>query len=284
MSAPTKETLIQKAGSPKVLPAVAKKVLDLVAGEDTSIVQLCRVIEKDQTISANLLKIANSPFYGLRQEVSSLNQAVVILGFGAIKELVVTISTKCQYKRFGITEKMLWEHSIGAAIAAKRLAVGKGRDLEGIAFLGGLMHDFGKVIMNNEAPEIFLQVMQEIYNEGLEPLASESKLFGYNHAELGADVLRAWGFPSLLSSILKHHHLTTRPLTNFGDALEAQAVACIHLADAICKHLGIGYRAPSVSASLHELPSAVLLGFDNAQIEALCADILQAYEAEKAAY
>jgi putative nucleotidyltransferase with HDIG domain len=280
----TKDMLIKKAGAPKVLPAVAKKVLDLAASDDTSITQLCRVIEKDQTISAGVLKIANSAFYGLRQEVASLNQAVVILGFACIKELVIAISTKLQYKRFGITEQMLWDHSIGAAIAARRLAAGKGKDLEEIAFLGGLMHDFGKVVMNNEAPEMFLQVMQEVYNEGREPLETETRLFGFNHAELGAEVLRAWGFPLLLSSILEHHHLIARTLADFPDSLEARAIACINVADTVCKHLGIGYRTPMPASPLLECPAAIMLGFDRTHIDVLCAEILQAYEAEKASF
>lgn len=284
MGIPSKEMLIRKAGDPKVLPSVAKKVLDMVGDENTSNTALCTVISRDQTISASVLKIANSAYYGLRNEVTSLNQAVVILGFAALKDLVVTVSTKLQYKRFGITEQMMWDHSIGAAVAAREVARGHGRDLEEMAFLGGLMHDFGKVVMNNEAPEAYLEVMQETYNEGKDAIEAETSVFGYTHTEIGAMVLDQWGFPPVLISVLRSHHLQGCTLEGLSDPFEARAIACIHLADALCKRLGIGYRCAVGELQLDRLPSAVFLGLDSGKIERLSQAASDKYEAEKAAF
>ncbi len=284
MGVPSKEQLIKKAGDPKVLPSVARKVLEMVNNADTSNSQLCSVIEKDQTISASILKIANSAFYGLRQEVTSLNQAIVILGFNALRDLVITVSTKLQYKNFGITEQMMWDHSIGAAIAAKRIAAGRGKDLEEIAFLGGLMHDFGKVVMNNEAPDAYLQVMQDSYNEGIQPMAAEDNVFGYNHTEIGPLVLSEWGFPPMLIEVLKNHHLNYCSLEDFEDGLAARAVACCHLANCICKKIGIGYRTPDDSVDLASLPSVAFLAIAPDKLDPMLNEIAEAYEAEKAAF
>lgn len=284
MGIPSKEMLIRKAGDPKVLPSVAKKVLEMVNDENTSNTALCNVISRDQTISASVLKIANSAYYGLRNEVTSLNQAVVILGFTALKDLVVTVSTKLQYKRFGITEQMMWDHSIGAAVAAREIARGHGRDMEEMAFLGGLMHDFGKVVMNNEAPEAYLEVMQETYNEGKEAIEAEASVFGYTHTEIGAMVLTEWGFPQVLISMLRSHHLQDCTPEGFSDPFEARAVSCIHLADSLCKRLGIGYRCPVQGIQLDELVSTRYLGFDAGTIERLRQTASDKYEAEKAAF
>ncbi len=284
MNAPAKEQLIRKAGDPKVLPSVARKVLELVGSDSTSNVELCRVIERDQTISASILKIANSAFYGLRQEVTSLNQAIVILGFNALKDLVITISTKLQYKKFGITEQMMWDHSIGAAIAARHIVEGRGRDLEEIAFLGGLMHDFGKVVMNNEAPEVFLEVMQEIYNDGCEPIEAEQRTFGYTHSEIGSSVLREWGFPSVLADILDYHHLDTCTLDDIKDPFVAKAVASINLANSICKVLGIGYRSANETLEPSKLSSAQMLSLSDEELKKLCSAVHDSFQAEKSSF
>ena len=130
MNIPDKKALIQKAGDPKVLPFVARKVLKTMSRESSSSSELCDIMEKDQTIAARVLKISNSAFYGLRQEVSSLKQAIMILGFSTIKSLVLSASTKSIYKKFGITEQLLWDHSVGVAIAARLISGRFGGEME----------------------------------------------------------------------------------------------------------------------------------------------------------
>ena len=122
MDIPVKEILIKNAGDLKVLPFVARKVLDTVGDERSSVSDLSDVIEKDQTISARVLKISNSALYGLRQEVTSVHHALLLLGFKTIRSLVLSVSTKSLYKQFGMKEKIIWDHSVGAAIASKVVA------------------------------------------------------------------------------------------------------------------------------------------------------------------
>ena len=123
-----KEELIKKASDPKVLPFVAKRALEIVGDENVSIAEICHVIEKDQTITTSVLKIANSAFYGLRSEVTSIRQAVMVLGLKALRNIVLAVSTKLQYKKFGITEQLMWEHSIGAALAARHFSFPAGKE------------------------------------------------------------------------------------------------------------------------------------------------------------
>ncbi|MBI5408145.1 MAG: HDOD domain-containing protein [Nitrospirae bacterium] len=284
MSALTKDDLIKKVGDLKVLPFVARKVLETLNDENCSIDDLNDIIEKDQTLAARVLKISNSALYGLRHEVTSLRQAILLLGFKTIRSLVLSVSTRALYKNFGMTEKILWDHSIGAAISAKIISTGLGSEVGEVAFIGGLMHDLGKVVMNNESPDVFAEVMMKIYNEGVDSITAEEEAYGYNHAEIGARVTEKWGFSPLLVNILENHHLRNYKLEDIKDPLTIKSIACVNLADHVCKVLGIGYRNPDETVELHKLPSAVFLGLSKDRLNNLVVKINETYNNEKAIF
>ena len=278
------DELVENAGDLNVLPFVARKVLELVGSDSSTASQISSVIEKDQTIAARVLKVSNSALYGLRKEVGNLQQAVTLLGLNVVNSLVIALSTKSLYKKFGIAEQMMWDHSIGTSIAARLASSGLGQDVEGVAFIGGLMHDLGKVILNNESPEAFSEVMMKTYNEGLDSITAEEEVFGYNHTEIGSRVAEKWGFPSIHVTILKNHHLNNCKLEDIEEPAVANVIACIHLANNICKILGIGYRSANESISAHELPSAVFLNFTEEKLEMLMKEVGESYEKEKSIF
>ena len=284
MNIPAKDDVIKKVGDLKVLPFVARKLLETISNDKVSISDLNDMIEKDQTITARVLKISNSALYGLRHEVTSLQQAIMILGFKTIRSLVLSISTKSLYKQFGITEQMMWDHSIGAAIAAKVISADLGRELGDIAFTGGLMHDLGKVIMNNETPEAFAEVMMNMYNEGISSIIAEEEIYGYNHSEIGSKVIAKWGLSVALVEILAKHHLNNCSLDDIKDPVVAKGLSCVHLADNICRALGIGYKEPDETLLLHELPSAVFLNMNEAALAKLAEEIRETYNREKSIF
>ncbi len=280
----TKDELINKAGDMKALPVVARKALDTLNKDGCTVDDLTGIIEKDQAIAARILKISNSALYGLRQEVTSLQYAMMVLGFKTIKSLVLAATTRSLYKKFGITEQMMWDHSVGSGIAAKMIAKGMGGEIEDIAFVGGLMHDMGKVIMNNETPDVFTEVMMDIYNDNVESITAENNAYGFNHTEIGEGVSKKWKFSPILIDILGNHHLNTCKLEEIGDDLKAKSIACVNLADNICKSLGIGSRNPDDSIVLHDLPSAAFLGFSKAKLDELVISVSETYAAEKSAF
>ena len=280
----SKEDLIKKAGDINVLPSVARKILDALGDESFSINDLEHIIETDQALAVKVLKISNSALYGLSQEVTSLQQALMVLGSKTIKSLVLSISTKSLYNKFGITEQKMWDHSVGAAFASWLLSTGHGRAVAEIAFIGGLMHDLGKVFMNNEAPDAFTEVMEKTYNEGMDSLTAEEDVYGYNHAEIGCILAEKWGFPSLLVRIIEMHHLNNNKLEDIDDTVTAKGIACVNLANYFCKSLGIGYREPLESVELHTLPSAVFLKISSDRVESLKTEIMETYENEKSVF
>lgn len=282
MEIPSKEELVKNASNPKVLPFVAQRVLEKVNDDNTTIATMTDIIEKDQTISASILRISNSAFYGLRSEVSSLRQAILVLGLNAIKDLVITVSTKSQFKNYGITEKMMWDHAIGAGIAARLISSDLQREVQDVSFLSGLMHDFGKVVMNNASHDAYLEVMQKTYNEKISAIDAEESIFGYNHTDVGSLVMLGWGFPPVYVQVLDKHHLRKCKLEEIKDPKIARSIACINLADFICKKLGIGYREPYDSIVLEELPSKAFLGISDERIEELKKRVNECYEEERA--
>jgi len=280
----TKEKLVTKAGDLQVLPFVARKALDILNNSNCSIDDLSEIIEKDQTIAARILKISNSALYGMRQEVNSLQRAMMILGIKTMRSLILTATTKSLYKKFGITEQMMWDHSVGAGIASKLIAQDLGSEVEDIAFIGGLMHDLGKVIMNNETPELFSEAMMNIYNENIDSITAERDIYGFDHTEIGAGVVKKWKFSPILIDIIGKHHLHNCTLEDLGDDLQAKSVACVNLADNICRVQGIGYRNPDESIVLHELPSAVFLGKNKDTLDKLLPEVSETYVREKSAF
>jgi len=280
----SKDELINKAGDLKVFPFVARKALDILNNENCSIDDLSAVIEKDQTIAARILKISNSALYGLRQEVTSLQHALLILGFKTLRSIVLTATTRSLYKKFGMTEKIIWDHSVGAAIGAKLISRGFGSDVVDTAFVGGLMHDLGKVIMNNETPEAYSEVMMKMYNEGMDSITAEKEIYGYDHTDVGAGVTGKWKFAAPLVQVLKEHHLNNCRLEDISDPITAKSVACVHLADHVCKLLGIGYREADESVLLHELPSAVYLDLGKNNLDKLVNEISETYNTEKSVF
>jgi HD-like signal output (HDOD) protein len=231
---PEKSYLIKKVGDLKVLPFVARKMLDTMGDENCSLTDLGEIIEKDQTLTARVLKISNSAMYGLRQQVTSLQHALMILGLKTIRSLVLSVSTRSLYKKFGMTEKIIWDHSVGAAIGSKIISKGIGTEVEDVSFIGGLMHDMGKVVLNNETPEVFAKVMMNIYNRGESSLKAENDMYGYNHSEIGSLVVKKWGFPAILTEILEKHHLNVQNLSAIESPLVAKSIACVNLADRVC--------------------------------------------------
>jgi putative nucleotidyltransferase with HDIG domain len=284
MSVITQKDLIRKVGDLKVLPFVARKVLDTISNDNLSFSDLANIIEKDQTIAARVLKVSNSALYGLRQEVNSIQQALLILGLKTIRSLVLSLSTKSLYKKFGMTEQKMWDHSVATATAARIISATLGSEVSDIAFIGGLMHDLGKVILNNETPELFTEVMMRTYNEGISSVEAEQELYGYDHAVIGASVSEKWGFPDMIREIIEKHHLNTVKLEDIEDAVTAKGIACVNLSDYISKVLGIGYREPDESIVLSELPSAVFLKFNKEKLNSFVEEIKETYDNEKAIF
>jgi putative nucleotidyltransferase with HDIG domain len=236
------ETAIMTAADLPTIPVVAIKVMQLIESENATAEELAKIVASDPAVAARVLKISNSSFYGCQRQIQTLSAAIVVLGFSTLRSLVVAASVKQVYKPYGLTEKMLWEHSFGAGLAARIIASQTRAANQEEAFLAGLFHDIGKIIMNSLDRDKFQEVMQHCYNEGISFGESERGIYPFCHAEVGAYVIKKWNLPEvLITAILQHH---TMEFSESDPPSVVTLTAVTSLADMFCLKLGIGSRTP----------------------------------------
>lgn len=236
------ERIILKTGDIPTIPVVATRVLQLLEDPRTTADDLARAVAADPAIAARVLKISNSSFYGCQRQIQTLSAAVMVLGFATLKSLVIAASVKEVYRPYGLIEKMLWEHSFGAGLAARIIARNLSSVNEETAFLAGLFHDIGKIIMNTTDHERFQLIMERVYNEKVPFWEAEGENFPWTHSDVGALVMKKWNFPAELVTAVRHHHDLT-----FGDEDDEATVmltAVTFLANRFCHKFGIGEREP----------------------------------------
>lgn len=253
------ETLIMSAVDLPTIPLVATKVIEMIEQEDVTIEKLAHTVSTDPAVAARILKLSNSAYYGCQRQINTLSAAIMLLGFKTLKSLVVAVSLKQISKRFGLTEKMLWEHAVGAALAARLITTHTKFINEETGFLAGLFHDIGKTIMNDQDPQKFQSVIVRCYNDGLPFEEVERSVYQFSHAEVGALVIKKWNFPESLSTAIMYHHQF--PTAQLSDQYELFLTATTGLADKFCKRLGIGSRQPETGLNLAAQPEAKLLGY-----------------------
>jgi len=261
------------------MPVVATKVLQLVESGKADAAEISRAISSDPAVSARILKISNSTFYGCRRKIQTLAEAVVVLGHNTLKGLAVAASLKEIYKPAGLIENMLWEHSFGAALAAKIIAGHTPQVSADEAFLAGLFHDLGKIIMNLREKEKFQQVIERCYNEMLMFEEVEMTIFPYTHAELGAYVLEKWNLPEdLITAVMLHH---TFAFPDPENIYQQNMTAITSLADLICVKLGIGTRTAMEELDLNRSQAARILELDENRLNLITESVAENYMRDK---
>lgn len=273
------EHAIMSAGDLPTIPVVATQVMQLLESEKATAEELARIVASDPAVAARVLKISNSSFYGCQRQIQSLSMAIVILGFSTLKSLVVAASVKQVYKPFGLTEKMLWEHSFGAGLASRIIASKTRLANEEEAFLAGLFHDIGKTIMNTQDRDKFQEVMQKCYNDGISFEEAERSEYPYTHDEVGAYVIKKWNFPDLLfTTIMQHHKLEFAP---DDDAYIINLAALVNLADQFCNKLGIGTRNAREDLDPAESKAAKLLNLSAENVNDLLETFKETFERDQ---
>ncbi len=272
------EQIIMKTCDLPTMPAVADRVMRLVADPNTTTEQLQKVISADQALAARILKIANSVFYASVRKINTISEAIVMIGFNTLRSLVLTASSRDIYKRFGLTEKMLWEHSMGAAISAGIIAKELRIVNQEEAYLGGLLHDVGKVVLNNSDPAKFSKVMERVYNDNLSFRMAEQEIYGFSHADVGAMVIRKWKLSENLEMAIRNQY---NPTWLSSDPNLMKLTAVVNLANQFCLKLGIGHRQPISDLPLEKEEAFEILKMDAASLPELMERASKAFEEKK---
>ncbi|CAM2068777.1 HDOD domain-containing protein [Sulfidibacter corallicola] len=253
----TPEDIVKKTGDLPTLPHVATKVMTLVSDPETSAKDLQEAIITDQGMTAQILKISNSAMFGLKREVKTLTHAIMILGFNTIRSIVLAAAGKKLYTKkgapnTGFKEKLIWENSIGSALIARGLAEQfRGMDKEE-AFIGGLMHNLGKTVLNAKLPQKYSEIMVASYNESRPIHLLEQDYLGFDHAELGYCIVKQWNLSESLAESIRHYLAPE----NAPQEHRVQT-AIISLATHYCLDLGlgVGQATPMEEQELGEIPA-----------------------------
>jgi putative nucleotidyltransferase with HDIG domain len=273
------EHAIMTAGDLPTIPVVATRVMQMMEDMKTTADDLAKAVAADPAVAARVMKISNSAFYGCQRQIQTLSAAIVVLGYNTLKSLVVAASVKQVYKPFGLTEQMLWEHSFGAALAARIIARKTKIVNEEEAFLAGLFHDIGKIIMNSLDRDKFQILIQRCYNEDIPFTEVEKSEFPFTHDEVGAFVIKKWNFPeALTTAVLRHHDFA---FDEHDDAYVVNLTAVAALADSFCKKFGIGERFAKDELDIQRTRAAIHLKFDDERMTMLLEAFQEAFERDK---
>lgn len=219
------------------IPKVVFEVTKLLNDPKTTTSQLTELISKDQGLTSRILAVANSPLYGIKRKVSSLEFAVLVLGFGDIRDIVTAISLADSIKAtpskyFDPYE--FWVHSMVVGTAAKGISINLGFDFGSEAFVAGILHDMGILVIYKFLNNEFNQIVDFSNNEKINIIEAEKNILGITHQEIGKFLAVKWDLPKVLCETLNYHHspLTVADNKNF--------VSLIHLVDYMTHKLNIG--------------------------------------------
>ena len=221
------------------MPLIASKVLETAEDASVSVEDLQKLINNDPILAAKILKVANSSYYCGGMDVNTLTEAMVILGFNTLRSLVIAASMRGLYAqkpsrrvdaasaRFAAHQKSLWEHSVACAAVSRAIAKKMNCENPETAFVAGLLHDIGRLVMFRELPEkterwLAARKPAPDARQPADILASEKKIFSLDHCQVGAAVARKWRLSAELVDAISNHHgaetgLTPAPLTAIVD-------------------------------------------------------------------
>ncbi|MEA3224267.1 MAG: HDOD domain-containing protein [Thermodesulfobacteriota bacterium] len=228
--------LLSRATDILTLPAVIHRVLEITSDRNSSAADLTNIIEGDPALTVKILSVANSAYYGFMRKVSTVSHAVVVLGFHEIQNIVLSMSVIKLFDRRGsVFREKLWRHSFSVGVATRMIANYLKLKMDGKYFVGGLLHDIGKIFLDQYVPDVYNKLLTEMDLEDniYTYHKLEESFCGMTHAEIGGKLLSSWTFPSDIIEAVAFHHSP-------GLSKEDPAfVACVHLADIICTIKGI---------------------------------------------
>jgi len=240
--------ILLKLESFPIFPKAGVKILALLNDSKSSLTEIEKVFCYDPGLTANFLKLANSAFFGIPSKISSVKQAIVLLGNNRLKQIILATSTsKIMCKElpgYDLKAGDLWRHSIAVSNAAVALAKFKKLSKPNNVYTHGLLHDVGKLVLG-EFVENHFKTINQLVSNGMSLIVAENMVLGTDHAEIGAQILSQWSFPPDVVNAIRFHH---NP-----DMLHIKNVQydLLYLANLICQMNGAKYDKATISKSIY---------------------------------
>ncbi|MBX3395730.1 MAG: HDOD domain-containing protein [Phycisphaerae bacterium] len=234
------DAAISDVGEIATLPEVTVKIIQIVENPKSTARDLHEVIKNDPALSARILKVVNSAFYGLPGQIASIDRAIVLLGLSAVKNIAIAASMTHLFNSGpaieGFSGSEVWKHSIGTGVAARMLSAAQGRPTVEESFLGGIIADLGLLVERQVFPKQLAEVIAQLDADGGDFCELEQQVIGADHQAFGAALAGKWRFPQPLCTTIGYHH---KPHVLAPAMRELPTLVCI--ADILVSRLGMGF-------------------------------------------
>ncbi|MCK5147507.1 HDOD domain-containing protein [bacterium] len=233
------------------LPHIVVQLLDKMHEKNPKIEELADLIMTDQVLTTQMISLVNSAFWGLNREVTSIRESVVYLGLRQVENLIYSVSLTNTFEQDAPLLKRVrfWEHSFGVALCSRLIAQRLRYPDEEMAYLAGLLHDIGEVILALYLHPVFKKVVEKVVDEKISFCAAEEAILGFNHTDVGSWLVSRWKLPPGLSAVISHHH-------NIQEATQDPLlVGMVRMADLICLYHKLDFGIAESESVIPEILS-----------------------------
>lgn len=261
------EDVITTAESLDVFPAAAAKIRTTADDPDSSLLDLEEAVSADPAVSALVLRVANSAFFGLSRTVGTLRDALFILGFRATRDLALSIALMATARGGGPLRQAVWSDAIRTAATSRLLS----RDLKVVddaeSFVAGLLQDVGILVLLKVDKEHYEPVLRMFQAHDNDLVTAERSRYGFDHAELGGACLEKWQIPGAISHAVRYHHLAEQGIDKIPEAARAPA-GLLHLAHRAQRMSKAGRKRPEIVDDLLKSPAGQHLKLSKNAVDA----------------
>lgn len=242
--------MLKEIESLKPMPQIAHRIMEIMENPNSSLTDVADLVIYDPSLTANILKISNSAFYGLPKKIDTVKDAIRMIGIDQIIDLVILKSgsenLKNKQEGYGLHEGELWKYAVSSALIAKEVAIRKQSGNTHLIFTAALLKDIGKIILDRYILDSFEKINDLVSSGNVSFGEAEKKILGISHAEVGGIIAKMWKFSPKMVSMITHHHLPDKTFMNDPD------IAIIYLSDIICIMMGISGGADGLSYRFHK--------------------------------
>jgi len=259
------QSLVSKSLKLASLPEAVTRTLNLINDPDSSAADIGKSLSHDPALTARLLRIVNSPYYGFPAQIETVSRAITLVGTLELLDLILATSVIRLFDRIPsdlVTMDDFWDHCIYTAILARTLARRCRAPETERYFIAGLIHDVGELVLFSQRPEQSFDVLHKVREESILLTDAELEVFGFTHCTVGAELARQWNLPPSLVSAIEFHHSPAS-----ADSFQLES-AIVHCADAI------GASVKNAAPEMDQVPALVpevwdLLGISFDDIESI---------------
>jgi HD-like signal output (HDOD) protein len=226
------------------IPIVINKILDIIKNQFSSATDLKRTIEIDPVLTARVMRVANSSCYARNRKSTSLLEAIVSIGFNAVKEIVISHNANSLFNdkkvSFGYSRPLLWKHSVAVAVCSKMIYRKVFQESGENAYCAGLVHDLGIIVEEQFLKDVFYSIVKNSFKKKIALLEEERTVFGFSHADIGRELSKKWDLPSSFETVFNYDEkfIEKENSVSEEDMILSNTITASNY---ICREMNLGY-------------------------------------------